>query len=541
MFYWYNTEPVECLTITKREYELYFYKSRPKHRWVPRFENDQEIMLVPDIEEHLNPSAKEYNYNIFKTEPYEHQKAFLEYAKAHDCMLLLDEPGLGKTKQSLDLIVNRIHNKQITRALIICGVSSLQYNWLNEVKKHTDIRGYIIGTRAVGKSGIQTRIGTLTDKVDDLQRITKIPAEVFIINIEALRNDKIVTALTKIIENKQLQQIVVDELHRCKNMKTKQTKGLLQLNPQYKLGLTGTPVINSPVDLYPMMTWMGRSVPPITYFKQKYCIMGGFKNKQVIGYKNTAELADDIKAWSLRRTKADCLDLPEKTVETIRLELLPEQTRLYKEIQKDLRERREEIKASASPMGQIVGLRKATSCPVHVLESFDPYCCAKVEVLLDMLEQLTTSGKKVVIFTWFVFTLQYLDVVLRKHGYNPALMYGALSQEVRNQNVQAFQTNPNCNIILGNYQTMGTGINLTASSHIIEYELPWTAADEEQAQDRCHRIGQYNPVNITRLVTANTIDEVTVNIVDGKAKLSEDILSKHSQNLLVDMILDMNL
>ena len=88
---------------------------------------------------------------------------------------------------------------------------------------------------------------------------------------------------------------------------------------------------------------------------------------------------------------------------------------------------------------------------------------------------------------------------------------------------------------------MGTGITLTASSHIIEYELPWTAADEDQAQDRCHRIGQYNPVNVIRLITNNSIDEVNEQIVDGKAVLSENILSKSSQNKLVNMILDINI
>lgn len=539
MFYLYKDEPVECLNITSHEYDLYFYKSSPKHRWVPRYENQKEILLIPQTEENLNLEASSYKYNTFKTEPFNHQKEFLEYAKLHDKMLLLDEPGLGKTKQSLDLIVNRIQNNQIQRALIVCGVSSLQYNWLNEVKKHTNLGGYIIGTRAVGKSGLQTRIGSGSDKVADIKRITRIPAQVFIINIEALRNTTIVAELEACIKNNLIQQIVFDELHRCKNHKAKQTEGLLRLNPRYKLGLTGTPIINSPMDLYPMMKWLGRTVPPMSYFKTKYCILGGFQNKEIVGYRNTEELSRDIQAWSLRRTKKECLDLPEKTIDTIRVELLPSQISLYKEVQKDLRERREEIMASASPMGQMIGLRKATSCPNMVLAEYPIEACAKLELLLDMVDQITSSGQKVVIFTWFVFTLEYLNYVLHQHGYNPALVYGALDQETRDQNVQAFQTIPDCNIILGNYATMGTGINLTASSHIIEYELPWTAADEEQAQDRCHRIGQYNPVNITRLITKHTIDEINEKIVDNKAALSAAVLSKENQRSLVDMVLNM--
>jgi SNF2 family DNA or RNA helicase len=145
-------------------------------------------------------------------------------------------------------------------------------------------------------------------------------------------------------------------------------------------------------------------------------------------------------------------------------------------------------------------------------------------MLLDILEERISCGEKVVIFTYHVFTLEYLNWILNNHGYRPALVYGNLSQEQREVNINAFQNIPECKVILGNYQTMGTGINLTASSTVVEYELPWTAVDETQAQDRCHRIGQFNPVSVIRLVTNNTTDEMNERIVDGKAELSENIL-----------------
>lgn len=525
MYYTYNGTRVEVLDATTRDYELYFYDRSPKHAKVPRYdENGQQIPLIPHIEENINFQGDSYDYSTFKTEPYEHQKEFLEFSKTHNQMMLLDEPGLGKTKQSLDLIVNRKLQGQITRALIICGVSNLQYNWLAEVKKHTNLGGYILGTRAVGKSDLKTRIGSGKDKADDLRRIKRIPASVFIINIEALRNEEILSELKRCIHDGLIEQIVFDELHKCKNMKAKQTKALLELNPAYKLGLTGTPIVNSPMDLYPMMKWLGRTVPPMTYFKQKYCVFGGFQNHEIVGYKHTEDLSKDLTAWSLRRTKEQCLDLPEKTVTTIRIDMLPAQEKLYREIQKDLRERAEEIMASASPMGQLVGLRKAVNCPPAVLNTYPPEACAKVEMLLDIIEERVSCNQKLVVFTYHVFTLEYLNWVLTKHGYRPALVYGALSQEQREANIYAFQNIPECNIIVGNYQTMGTGINLTASSTVVEYELPWTAVDETQAQDRCHRIGQFNPVSVIRLVTNHTTDEMNERIVDGKAELSNNIL-----------------
>lgn len=541
MFFDYKGEPVEVIGKTTREYELYRYKGRPKHAWVPRYENQTEVTLTPIPEEVIEPDADTVNFTTWKTEPYEHQKAFLKFSESHAQMLLLDQPGLGKTKQSLDLIANRILAGQIRKALIIVGVSGLQYNWQNEVKKHTDLVGYILGTRPVGKSGLQTKIGSGKDKVDDVNRLKKMAAQVIITNIESLRNSAIVEALKQQVQDGVIGMVVVDEVHKCKNPKAKQTEGLLELDTHYKLGLTGTPIVNSPLDLYAMMKWLNRTVPPKTYFEAKYCIKGGFEDREVIGYKNLDDLAFDFHCWTLRRTKKECLDLPEKTVQTYYVDLLPEQKKLYKEIQKDLRERSAEIMAAASPMGQLVGLKKATGCPPRVMESFPPEACAKLESLLDIVEEVIASEQKVVIFCYHVFTIEYLNWALRKHGYNPALIYGAISNEVREANANAFQTIPECNIILGNYQTMGTGINLTASSTIVEYELPWTAADEEQAQDRCHRIGQFNPVNIIRLVTRGTYDVVNEEIVDGKYELSETITesSKKVQQAIVNKVLNM--
>lgn len=541
MFFDYKGEPVEIIGMTTREYELYRYKGRPKHAWVPRYENQMEVILTPVAEEVIEPDADSVSFTTWKTEPYEHQKEFLKFSESHAQMLLLDQPGLGKTKQSLDLIANRILAGQICKALIIVGVSGLQYNWQNEVKKHTDLVGYILGTRPVGKSGLQTKIGSGKDKVDDVNRLKKMAAQVIITNIESLRNAAIVAALKQQVQDGVIGMVVVDEVHKCKNPKAKQTEGLLELDTHYKLGLTGTPIVNSPLDLFAMMKWLNRTVPPKSYFETKYCVKGGFEDKEVIGYKNLDDLAFDFHCWTLRRTKKECLDLPEKTVQTYYVDLLPEQKKLYKEVQKDLRERSAEILAAASPMGQLVGLKKATSCPPRVMESFPPEACAKLESLLDILEEVIASGQKVVVFCYHVFTIEYLNWALHKHGYNPALIYGAVNNEVREANVHAFQNVPECNIILGNYQTMGTGINLTASSTIVEYELPWTAADEEQAQDRCHRIGQFNPVNIIRLVTRNTYDEVNEGIVDGKYELSETITEagRKTEQALVTKILNM--
>lgn len=475
------------------------------------------------------------NFNKWITEPFKHQIEFLKYSQTHDCFLLRDDPGLGKTKQALDLIYNRIESNQIKSALIVCGIGGLQYNWLREIRKHTNLKGYIIGTRAANKLGTSTRIGSNSDKLKDLQTIK---ADIYIINIEALRNKEIVAQLQLMIARQQIGQVVVDEVHKCKNPKALQTAGLFSLHPPYKLGLTGTPIINSPLDIYGIAVWMGQERRSLTRFRESYCVMGGFRDKEVIGYQNLDDLAARLSTWSLYRKKEECVDLPSKVVSTVPIELSSSQIKLYNEVLKDIRDRSEEILTSPSPMGRFVGLRKVTGCPSEVDNTFNPYDCTKAQEMIRLVQETIENSGKVVIFTWHVFTLLYLNNYLQAAGIRPALIYGDLSLEERNINEQAFQLNPDCKVIIGNYQTMGTGIELTAASLVIEYELPWTAADERQAQDRCNRIGSSHSLNCIRLVGLNTVDERVEEMVNQKEELSTTVEGKKKMVVLARKVLD---
>lgn len=483
---------------------------------IETFRKKKPVDLIP-LPEETGPIPV---FDYWITEPYQHQKDFLNFAAQHHHFLLRDKPGLGKTKQSLDLIMNRKRQGQIKRALIVCCIGGLQYNWLREVKKHTDLKGYILGTRPTNKSGTVTHIGSNADKLYDLKNAK---SDILICNIEMLRNRDIVSQLQLMIGRGDIGQIVVDEVHKCKNTKAAQTAGLFSLHPPYKLGLTGTPIINSPMDIYGLAVWMGHERRSLSRYRADYCVMGGFKNKEIVGYYNLEHLSQQLDAWSLMRTKEECLDLPAKTIKTTFVELTPNQKNLYREILKDIRDRKEDIMAMPSPMGRFVGLRKVTGCPSEVQESYNPEDCAKAQELLRIIEESLANNQKVVVYTWFVFTLKYLNMLLQKQGIMPALIYGEMGLEERNQNEQAFQHNPDCRVIIGNYQTMGTGIELTAASVAVEYEQPWTAADEEQAQDRCHRIGQTKNLTCIRLLSLDTVDERVNDIVEMKADLANAV------------------
>lgn len=474
------------------------------------------------------------NFNYWITQPFQHQLDFLKFSETHDTTLLRDDPGLGKTKQSLDLIMNRKKSGQIKRALIVCCIGGLQYNWLREVGKHTDLKGYILGTRPANKSGTLTRIGTNADKLFDLKHAR---ADILICNIEMLRNQDIQLQLQLMIAKKDLGMIVVDEIHKCKNPKAQQTAGLFVLHPRFKLGLTGTPIVNSPVDIYGISCWLGHEFRSLSRYKDFYCIMGGFRDKEVVGYQHLDELAERLDSWSLHRKKDDCVDLPEKTVVYDVIELTNAQKNLYRDVLKDIRDRPEEIMALPTPMGRFIGLRKVTGCPNTVSDNWDPEECAKFQETLRLVDEAIQNNQKVVIYTWYVFTLEYLNTMFHRHGIVPALIYGNESLEIRNINEQAFQTNPDCKVIIGNYQTMGTGIELTAASLVIEYELPWTYTDEKQGQDRCHRIGQNKNITCVRLVCKDTVDERVVEVVDMKKSLDGQINNREQMKQIVEKTL----
>lgn len=500
---------------------------------VTQFRKKKPVNLIP-----ITESKPNVQFNYWITQPYQHQIDFLNYATTHDCFLLRDKPGLGKTKQSLDLIMNRKRVGQIERALIVCCIGGLQYNWLREVKKHTDLKGYILGTRPISKHSTATKIGSNADKLFDLKNSK---ADILICNVEMLRRPEIVSQLQLMIGRREIGQIVVDEVHKCKNPKAAQTAGLFSLHPPYKLGLSGTPLVNSPMDIYGISVWMGHERRSLSRYKADYCVMGGFKNKEIIAYQNLGQLGKLLDSWSLMRTKEECLDLPPKTIKDTIIELTEPQKRLYREILRDIRDRQEDILALPSPMGRFVGLRKATSCPEVVLEGFNSEDCAKAMELLRLIEEALANGQKVVVFTWFVFTLKFLNKFLQERGIFPALIYGEMSQEERNQNEQAFQYNPDCKVIIGNYQTMGTGIELYAASLVVEYEQPWTAADEEQAQDRCHRIGQTQNLTIVRLMSKDTVDERVNDIVMTKSNMVDEVNGKAVLAKVISQILSTNI
>ena len=191
----------------------------------------------------------------------------LKYGLEHDKWLLGDEQGLGKTKQIIDLACIKKKENGYKHCLIICGVNGLKWNWQNEISIHSNETGYIIGQRLKNNKII---IGSNKDKAYDLDNIDKINDYFLITNVESLRDDAILTKLIKLCKSGEISMIAADEVHKMKNPSSQQGKAFLKLQAPQMVAMTGTPLMNTPLDLYIILKWLGYETHSFYLFKNHY-------------------------------------------------------------------------------------------------------------------------------------------------------------------------------------------------------------------------------------------------------------------------------
>lgn len=329
-------------------------------------------------------------------------------------------------------------------------------------------------------------------------------------------------------------------VHNCKTVTSQQGKNLLKLKAKHMIAMTGTPILNSPLDAYMPLKWIGKDNSTYSNFKYHYCNFGGAFNNEILSYRNVKYLKHQIDNCSLRRTK-DLLDLPEKTIINETLDMSDEMTTFYQNILDGVLDDVDKVHIStANLLSMIVRLRQATSCP-SVLSS-TPLKSVKIERCKELVEEITANGNKVVVFSIFKEPLNILQEELKEH--NPLLCTGDVADDIISKNIDAFQTNTENEVILCTTSKMGTGVTLTAASYAIFLDLPWTAAVTQQCEDRIHRIGSKQPVFIYRLHCDNTVDMRVKKIVEGKEAIGDyivdDIKDTKTMELLKDIIRDLS-
>ena len=385
-------------------------------------------------------------------------------------------------------------------------------------------------------------VGGNKDKYVDLLGISDGDIEDYflITNVESLRNEKIVDILIQLVDKNEIPMIVVDEFHKMHNVhSTQQGKALIKLQPEYRLAMTGTPMLNTPLELYGILRWLGIEKHSHYTFEKYYAVKGGYGGYEIIGYKHLEELEEQLNSIMLRRKKEEVLDLPEKLYVDEYVDMLSAQATIYKEVKADIQSNIDMIEISPNPLAEMIRLRQATGytgiLSTTVQES------AKLDRLEEIVEESILNNHKVVIFSNWTSMTDAIYERLFPHEYGLKCITGETANETRQKIVDAFQNTDMIRVLIGTIGAMGTGLTLTAGTVVVFMDHPWNKALYEQAVDRCHRIGQKNKITIYNIMCKGTIDEKIWTLVKKKGAMSDMIvdgnIAEDSKKELIDYLL----
>lgn len=494
-----------------------------------KFENEE--IQISGIYEDLH--KQEFEIDIpkdfqFKTKPFAHQIDGVRFGLNKKKFLLCDDQGLGKTKQIIDFVGCLEKTDTINKVLIVCGVNSLKYNWQSEIETHSNEKGWVLGTRFRKTTG-KSYEGSTKDKLEDLNNLPD--CRYIITNIETLRagSEKIgktkyhfpvAEKLQELCKNGTISVIAFDECHKSKEPTSLQSRAMINVQAKYMVAMSGTPLMNNPLDLYFPMKWLGYENHSFYQFKNHYCNLGGWGGSQVVGYKNLEEIRAMMDNIMLRRLKTEVLDLPEKIRKIEYVDMTSKQNQIYKEVYNGVMSELQKIKFSNNPLSMMIRLRQATGWTGILSNTVQE--SAKMERMVELVSEIVASGQKAIIFSnWESMT----EVAKEKlKAYNPAYITGATKADERMKEVDRFQNDAKCKVIIGTIGAMGTGLTLTAAQNVIFLDSPWNMALKAQAEDRAHRIGTKGTVNIITLVCKNTIDERIEELVEKKGQIADALV-----------------
>ena len=414
------------------------------------------------------------------------QAAGVRYALDRRRVLIGDEMGLGKTIQALAAVqaVNAYP------ALIVCP-ATLKPNWQREAQR------WLPESVSVGlvNGGRQEAV------IEE--------ADVVVINYDILGKH------LDAIRGRTWRALVVDEAHYAKNHKALRTKAVKAVAKAVEpnglvLLLTGTPIVNRPQELTTLIDLLGR-LPEFGGFWAWLRRVGVERGRFGLEFNGTpAQLEDANRALRqtclVRRLKADVLaDLPEKRRATIPIRLSPEASAAYQEVLDDYREALDIAREAGGEGGGAVHLTYIEKLKQAAARGKLDACC---EWINDVLE----TGEKLVVFAHH----QEIQRALLDRYPDAARVVADDSVAVRDVQVQRFQSDPACRLIVVSLKAGGVGITLTAASNVAFLELGWTPGDHDQAEDRCHRIGQRDAVTAWYLLAAGTIEEEIADLIERK-------------------------
>ena len=395
--------------------------------------------------------------------------------------------------------------------LILC-LNTLTVNWYREIKKHFNMESTILGARKDKRGNLIVKSNK--DKLEDLKNLK---TYFLITNIESLQNKDIVQELVNLCKKKRV-MIIEDEIHKgVSNPGTKQGKAFLRLKPKYSLGLSGTLLTNSALNLYTPLKFVDGFKSNYNAFKSHYVIYGGYGGYQVVGYKNLAELQVLVDTYSIKRKKGDVLDLPEINFKNEYLQMGKAQSKIYAEVLEQTLADVDKIVASVNPLSMLMRLRQCTATTEIVSTTVNE--SIKFDRMEEIIEDVISRGEKLIVFSNWTQVLDFAKLRLRYD-------YAVVTGEVKDKQAQLdkFTNDDNCKVLLATIGAAGTGLTLTVANTLLFLDSPWNYATFTQVSSRIHRIGQTKNCDIISLLATNTIDERIMDIVEKKKKLGEAVV-----------------
>lgn len=505
--------------------------------------------LIPDID------ISDVKFQVAKgLKPFQHQLDFMKFAIDRQNrgnmrgLILADEMGLAKTMQVANLALYNKKKYKFKHCLIICAINTSKYNWVEDIKFHTNGNEvpYILGTR-LKKDGVTIRSNTgSAEKLKDLttghmygdKKQPKLPYFI-VMNIEGLRHRQgriypIADEICKWIDSGKINMIAIDEVHKNTSPSSLQGKQLLRIKKYTGskcewIPMTGTPIVNKPTDVFlPLKLIDGHKFSSYYMWENHFCLKGGFGGHEIIGYKNIPELKQMLEGNMIRRLKEDVLDLPDKIFFTEYVENTPYQTTLYNKVANDIISQKDNILRGLNPLSSMMRLRQVNDAPEIVdldLKVDKGYLAknAKMKRLIELLDEAYERGEKSLVFSNWVEPLRTLYKFVSKR-YGTCCYTGTMSLTDREKHKKAFQSNPKYSIMIGTIGAMGTSHNLNAAHNVFFLDEPWTCTDKNQAIDRAHRANTTHPVNIVTLIVKDTVDDRVHDIVYNKDQISKYIV-----------------
>lgn len=327
--------------------------------------------------------------------------------------------------------------------------------------------------------------------------------------------------------------IVCDESQRIKNPSAAQSKALHKLGDAapFRMILSGTPVQNNAVDLYSQYRFLDPAVYGANFyaFKNRYCIMGGYGQHQIVGYRNMDELVEKEHSVAYRVTKEECLDLPQQTFINRYVQFTDAEQAIYEQLRKSsfLELETGENVTATTILTMYLRLMQLTGGFLTADESTRPkqVNTAKLDALADIVDDyVVDAGKKLVIFARFRAEIAAIENLLRLRKIQYGSIYGDVPMEERGKIVEDFQTNPDTKVFVAQIQTAGLGITLHAASTAVFYSYDYNYANYAQALARIHRIGQRFPVTYIHLVVDGSIDERILAALENKEDMAKTVV-----------------